>query len=832
MAVTEHPEGGTAPTAASGGLAAVPPNRPRAERSGPPTPTTERYPDSPPPAAETASHREDIPIPDLKLLRRIGSGSYGEVWLARAITGALRAVKIVWREDFEFEKTFRREFEGIQQFEPISRGHQGLVDVLHVGWNDQLGFYYYVMELGDDADRGTEIDLDSYVPRTLSTDFKQHGRLNLEYCKQTGIFLADALGYMHSHGLTHRDIKPSNIIFVGGVCKLADIGLVAAHGERTFVGTEGFVPPEGPGTFAADIYSLGKVLYEISSGKDRMEFPELPDDLQQSEMMFWRDWNDVICRACAPQVQDRYASAADFANELRSVGIPKPVPFLRRVIPPLARLLLWAVVAGTALSMARREHRWRISVPAADKLTPDELARLRLPREGRFWMNSENLRFAWRDGKHVADKPVNHDLFSKFLEATMRPFEGEVVSWQPKSARPDYAVVVPPADATAFCEWLGRQDAVSGALNDDYEYQWKPDPNVKAGAGNRGWSSIRLELARQHVGEVMVETTPPEAEVLVSGDPAGITPLHLRRVRVGEVVYEIHLPGYKREVVKGRVEETKTLRFDLKLKPTRAVVFGKRWTNSIGMEFAPLGEVLIATTETRRADWAEFFRQLPSSIPAPVPLDGDRTLPMTHVSRTDAETFCRWLTMVEREKGLLESSEGYRLPTDDEWSMAAGLPREKGDTPAERNGRIIGMYPWGLAWPPVPVPGNLWDSVAAGAQKSKDGVANFKDGFGGLAPVRSFPAVQPIAENPDIKLFDLSGNVWEWVQENFGGSDPKLLRQGVVRGGSWRSKDRGELLASHRRPIFYNARADDIGFRVILSPEGVHAREEHEEQGR
>ena len=90
------------------------------------------------------------------------------------------------------------------------------------------------------------------------------------------MFLADALHYMHQHALTHRDIKPSNIIFVGGVCKLADIGLVAGFGERTFVGTEGFVPPEGPGTPQADIYSLGKVLYEMSSGKDRMEFPEVP----------------------------------------------------------------------------------------------------------------------------------------------------------------------------------------------------------------------------------------------------------------------------------------------------------------------------------------------------------------------------------------------------------------------------------------------------------------------------------------------------------------------------------------------------------------------------
>src|SRR4051794_13264429 len=93
-------------------------------------------------------------IPDYELLRVIGRGAYGEIWLARGLTGALRAVKIVHRSTFENERAFNREFSGMSSFEPISRAHSGFVDILHVGRNDASGFFYYVMELADDETSG------------------------------------------------------------------------------------------------------------------------------------------------------------------------------------------------------------------------------------------------------------------------------------------------------------------------------------------------------------------------------------------------------------------------------------------------------------------------------------------------------------------------------------------------------------------------------------------------------------------------------------------------------------------------------------------------------
>lgn len=251
-------------------------------------------------------------IPDHDVLRKIGGGAYGEVWMARGVTGAMRAVKVVYREDFDDERTFEREFEGILKFEPISRDHPGLVNILHVGRSpDVTSFYYYVMELGDDVRTGQEINPIEYEARTLRPDGNAGIRLEPSVCIDVGVRLSEALGHLHGCDLAHRDVKPSNVIFVNGKAKLADIGLVAARDQRTFVGTEGFVPPEGPGSAQADVYSLGKVLYEIATGKDRLDFPELPEELPTGlERKRWLELNRIICDVCEPRISKRKISTA------------------------------------------------------------------------------------------------------------------------------------------------------------------------------------------------------------------------------------------------------------------------------------------------------------------------------------------------------------------------------------------------------------------------------------------------------------------------------------------------------------------------------------------
>jgi hypothetical protein len=64
--------------------------------------------------------------------------------------GEYRAVKIVYRESFDSDRPYQREFDGIRQFEPISRSHPSQVNILHVGKGE--GCFFYVMELADQAE--------------------------------------------------------------------------------------------------------------------------------------------------------------------------------------------------------------------------------------------------------------------------------------------------------------------------------------------------------------------------------------------------------------------------------------------------------------------------------------------------------------------------------------------------------------------------------------------------------------------------------------------------------------------------------------------------------
>lgn len=248
-------------------------------------------------------------------------GSYGEVWLARGVTGVYRAVKIIRRERFASEVPYEREFEGVRRFEEVSRGHRGLVDLYLVGRNDSGAFFYYVMALAADASGESEFNIHSYEPHTLGTDLKS-GRLPVETCLTLGQSVAEALEELHTHGLVHRDVKPSNLIFLNGRYCLADIGMVTtANDEEAVVGTHGYLPQEGAGRPPADVFALGRVLYEAMTGADRQQFPVLPESMREGELpLAMAELNRVALKACAHAPGDRYHSAGDLAEDLAAIA--------------------------------------------------------------------------------------------------------------------------------------------------------------------------------------------------------------------------------------------------------------------------------------------------------------------------------------------------------------------------------------------------------------------------------------------------------------------------------------------------------------------------------
>lgn len=348
------------------------------------------------PATRTDPRRLPAPprVPDHELIRPIGAGSYGEVWLARSVTGQWRAVKVVARARFESDRPFEREFRGVVQFEPISRSHGGLIPVLHVGRDDAVGAFYYIMELadadtagsGEESAPGTVLParadgpgrspagddgVSLYRPRTLRSDLASRGRLSVAETVALGVQLCGALGHLHRHGLVHRDVKPSNVIFVQGQPKLADLGLVATAVEaRSFVGTEGFIPPEGPGTPKADLFALGRLLYEAATGKDRCEFPEVPPDLDAwPDRDAFLELNEVLSRLCAPEPHRRCANAAEAAGDLnlllagrsirRAYGVERRLKRATRITTLALGILALAAAAVGIQELRQRQAEMR-----------------------------------------------------------------------------------------------------------------------------------------------------------------------------------------------------------------------------------------------------------------------------------------------------------------------------------------------------------------------------------------------------------------------------------------------------------------------------------------
>jgi len=232
------------------------------------------------------------------------------------------------------------------------------------------------------------------------------------------------------------------------------------------------------------------------------------------------------------------------------------------------------------------------------------------------------------------------------------------------------------------------------------------------------------------------------------------------------------------------------------------------FVNSLGMKFVPVpgSKALFSIWDTRMKDYRAFAEANSGANPRWKKTDFKQTEeePVASVTWQMAKTFCKWLTQKEQDDKTIGQDWEYRLPTDAEWSTAAGPTK----------------YPYGDHWPPP---------LAAGNYSPALGEDNFKN----TSPVGSFAANK-------YGLFDMGGNVYQWCEDWY---EPKMndpavvakfavLKQGgghrtrVIRGGAYYSADE-EMIESRARasdrPIDGNG---GNGFRCVLAPVGSNPSDE------
>jgi serine/threonine protein kinase len=270
-----------------------------------------------------------------EILTTLGAGSMGTVY--RAYDPTLQrtvAVKILnrgWTTDISSEEIagrFRTEARAVARL-----NHPSIVMIFDYDDQDPAGAYI-AMEYVEGC------PLDQYI--------RQRPELHLEDAVSVMYHVLSGLHYAHLQGVVHRDIKPSNLLLTSdGHVKIMDFGIAKIGSQnqtqsRLMMGTPLYMAPEqylgGDIDHRCDIHAAGAVLYELLtgappySGTDAEVMYKIcqqkPKTLSTLDPSIAQAFDPIVAKALEKPLENRYTSAAEFAEALRSAWqaiSPKPV---------------------------------------------------------------------------------------------------------------------------------------------------------------------------------------------------------------------------------------------------------------------------------------------------------------------------------------------------------------------------------------------------------------------------------------------------------------------------------------------------------------------------
>jgi serine/threonine-protein kinase len=305
------------------------------------------------------------------LIERIGEGGMGVVYRAHQLNLKRDvAIKVISEKMLvDLADNAKERATAIERFR---REVQTMAQVRQL---NVLQIYDYGSEkrVKKGTSRQVEYIVMEYVPgNTLRYTLSEYGfgdeiDLTADWLRRYFLPVLDGMAAIHAHGIIHRDMKPENILMDGHIPKIADFGLARSLRLRCVSdswevkGTWPYMAPEQFSDFRkaaepADIYALGKILYEAVEGKlDQSTPPFKQVSLKDPSAPMLRALDGVIRKATDEDPNRRYPSIAELRLDLLAL-LERPAPSAlsesKHVSsPPLVRWL-WIGIAAAVLSVA------------------------------------------------------------------------------------------------------------------------------------------------------------------------------------------------------------------------------------------------------------------------------------------------------------------------------------------------------------------------------------------------------------------------------------------------------------------------------------------------